>query len=246
MLAYPRGCVSDVLDQPLPVLITQFALQGLDHSIIHVLLAQVPQRLDDQTADAVGRSHAPRRRPLEANLLVSHPYRAGGAVGQVDNPGGHLRGQTQPIGRIRPGRLEADTLVTGAGDATISGAATLEFGAASSADTTFADGGDGTLSLDHSSSFTGAVSGFNHGDSLDLGDVAFGSGTGTMLSYSANDAGTGGTLNVSDGANTAQGGLPVHICGKGDVSVVRIFASEKPNSATVCRVLLGVSRRGHG
>ncbi|OGP85151.1 MAG: hypothetical protein A2V87_01920 [Deltaproteobacteria bacterium RBG_16_58_17] len=36
----------------------------------------------------------------------------------------------------------------------------------------------------------GAVSGFNHGDSLDLGDVEFGSGTGTMLSYSANDAGT--------------------------------------------------------
>ena len=45
--------------------------------------------------------------------------------------------------------------------------------------------------------------GFNHGDSLDLGDVVFGSGTGTMLSYSANDAGTGGTLIVSDGANTA-------------------------------------------
>jgi len=55
------------------------------------------------------------------------------------------------------------------------------------------------LILDHSSSFTGAVSGFNHGDSLDLGDVAFGSGTGTTLSYSANDAGTGGTLIVSDG-----------------------------------------------
>jgi len=36
-----------------------------------------------------------------------------------------------------------------------------------------------------------AVSGFNHGDSIDLGDVAFGSGTGTTLSYSANDAGTG-------------------------------------------------------
>jgi hypothetical protein len=93
--------------------------------------------------------------------------------------------------------------VTGAGDATISGAATLEFGAASSANTTFADGGDGTLRLDHSASFTGTVSGFNHGDSLDLGDVAFGSGMGTTLSYSANGAGIGGTLNVSDGANTA-------------------------------------------
>jgi len=69
------------------------------------------------------------------------------------------------------------------------------------------DGGDGTLKLDDSSGFAGAVSGFNHGDSLDLGDVAFGSGTGTMLSYSANDAGTGGTLSVSDGANTSHTAL---------------------------------------
>ena len=52
-------------------------------------------------------------------------------------------------------------------------------------------------------SFTGAVSGFNQGDSLDLGDVVFGGGTGTVLSYAANDAGTGGTLIVSDGVNTA-------------------------------------------
>ena len=37
--------------------------------------------------------------------------------------------------------------VTGAGDATISGMATLEFGAASAENTTFADGGDGTLRL---------------------------------------------------------------------------------------------------
>ncbi|MFH1418057.1 MAG: type I secretion protein, partial [Planctomycetota bacterium] len=93
--------------------------------------------------------------------------------------------------------------VTGAGSATISGTATLEFGAASTANTNFADGGDGTLKLGDSSGFTGTVSGFNEGDSLDLGDVAFGHGTGTTLSYSANEAGTGGTLKVSDGANSA-------------------------------------------
>src|SRR4030042_5313407 len=85
--------------------------------------------------------------------------------------------------------LHAD--VTGDGSATISGTATLAFGAASTANTTFADGGDGTLKLDDSSSFTGTVSGFNEGDSLDLGDVAFGHGTGTTLRYAANEAGTG-------------------------------------------------------
>ena len=73
----------------------------------------------------------------------------------------------------------------------ISGMATLEFGASSSADTNFADGGDGTRKLGASSGSTGTVSGFNEGDSLDLGDVAFGHGTGTTLSYSANEAGTG-------------------------------------------------------
>ncbi|MFH1419875.1 MAG: Ig-like domain-containing protein, partial [Planctomycetota bacterium] len=93
--------------------------------------------------------------------------------------------------------------VTGDGSATISGTATLDFSAASTANTTFAEVGDGTLKLGDSSSFTGTVSGFNEGDSLDLVDVAFGHGTGTTLSYAANEAGTGGTLIVSDGANSA-------------------------------------------
>lgn len=92
--------------------------------------------------------------------------------------------------------------VTGDGDATISGAATLEFDGASSADTTFSDG-DGTLALDHASDFTGTVSGFNHGDLIDFGDIVYGSGSGTTISYAANADGSGGTLNVSDGAHTA-------------------------------------------
>src|SRR4030042_880295 len=81
--------------------------------------------------------------------------------------------------------------VTGDGSATIGGTATLEFGAASFANTTFADVGDGTLKFGDSSGFPGTVSGFNEGDALDLGDVAFGHGTGTTLSYAANEAGTG-------------------------------------------------------
>ena len=81
--------------------------------------------------------------------------------------------------------------------------ATLEFVAASSANTTFDHEGDGTLKLGDSTSFTGTVSGFNEGDSLDLGDVLFGHGTGTTFSYAANETGTGGTLTVSDGVNTA-------------------------------------------
>src|SRR5262249_10189357 len=106
--------------------------------------------------------------------------------------------------------------VTGGGSATISSVATLEFGGASDVNTIFAAAGDGTLKLDHSSGFTGTVSGFNAGDSLDLADILFDNvpspeitsaahhAPGTTLSFSANDAGTGGTLSVTDGVHTAQ------------------------------------------
>jgi hypothetical protein len=92
--------------------------------------------------------------------------------------------------------------VTGAGSARISGTATLEFGAASDQHVNFAAGGDGTLRFDVSAGFTGSVSGFGAGDSLDLGDVAYGGVA--LITYAANDAGTGGTLLVSDGTHAAQ------------------------------------------
>jgi hypothetical protein len=91
--------------------------------------------------------------------------------------------------------------VTGAGTATISGSATLEYGAASAEGASFASGAAGTLKLDQSSSFSGVVTGFGAGDSLDLADIAF--GPGATLGYSQNTAGTGGTLTLSDGVHTA-------------------------------------------
>jgi hypothetical protein len=92
--------------------------------------------------------------------------------------------------------------VTGAGNATIGGAASIEFGAASDQNVAFADGAAGMLKLDVSAGFTGSVSGFVAGDSLDLGDVVYGSVA--LISYAANDAGTGGALIVSDGTHAAQ------------------------------------------
>jgi hypothetical protein len=92
------------------------------------------------------------------------------------------------------GNLAIHGDVTGNGSATISGAATLEFGAASTENTTFADGAAGTLKLDQSGSFTGTVSGFGAGNTLDLADVLCNDHT--TLSFAANDAGTGGTLTV--------------------------------------------------
>ncbi|MBV7570601.1 VCBS domain-containing protein [Pseudomonas sp. PDM27] len=90
----------------------------------------------------------------------------------------------------------------GAGIATISGSAILEFGAASDQHVTFDSGAAGTLKLDVSTAFSGSVSGFAAGDKLDFGDVAFGADT--QITYAANDTGTGGLLMVSDGAQAAQ------------------------------------------
>ena len=90
---------------------------------------------------------------------------------------------------------------SGAGSATISGVAMLEFGGASDQNVTFDSAAEGTLKLDLATAFTGSVSGYGAGDKLDLVDVAFGAGT--QITYAANDAGTGGTLIVSDGTHTA-------------------------------------------
>jgi hypothetical protein len=89
--------------------------------------------------------------------------------------------------------------VTG-GTALMDGAANIEFGAAASANVTFDTGATGTLKLVDSFDFSGIVSGFNQANHLDLVDVAFGAGT--AVSYVENQAGTGGTLSVTDGAHT--------------------------------------------
>ena len=65
---------------------------------------------------------------------------------------------------------------------------------------TFNAGASGTLKLADSFDFSGIVSGFNQNDHIDLHDIAFGAGT--TAGYVENQAGTGGTLSVTDGAHT--------------------------------------------
>ncbi|WP_206736216.1 cadherin domain-containing protein, partial [Bradyrhizobium betae] len=99
------------------------------------------------------------------------------------------------------GNITIDGNVSGNGTAQISGSATLEFGAASSANVAVDAQATGTIVLHDSFDFSGAVSGFNGDDHLDLLDVAF--GTGATASYVANQDGAGGTLSVTDGIHTA-------------------------------------------
>ena len=99
------------------------------------------------------------------------------------------------------GNIIANGAVSGSGSALLDGTATIEFGADASIDVEFDAGATGTLVLDDSFDFSGTVSGLNGDDQIDLRDISF--GVDTFASYAENEAGTGGTLTVSDGAHTA-------------------------------------------
>jgi probable HAF family extracellular repeat protein len=59
-----------------------------------------------------------------------------------------------------------------------------------------------TLKLDDAPQFTGTVTGFGGGDSIDMTDINF--ATLAPLKYTPNAGNTGGTLTASDGTNTAK------------------------------------------
>ena len=98
------------------------------------------------------------------------------------------------------GKLTLNGDVSGSGSATISKSSTLDYGSASSENTSFARGASGTLALAQSTTFTGSISGFGRRDNLDLMDISEGSAT---LDYAENRGGIGGRLTVSDGTHTA-------------------------------------------
>ena len=98
------------------------------------------------------------------------------------------------------GNVTVDGNVSGTGSAQMDGLATMEFSGAFDENIMMSVSAQGTLKLDHSADFSGVVSGLDGNDVLDLADIATGSAT---VNYAANEAGTGGTLTVSDGTNTA-------------------------------------------
>jgi hypothetical protein len=91
--------------------------------------------------------------------------------------------------------------VSGAGHVEITGAASVELVGGDTNNVVIDANASAALVLDDATQFTGAISGLNSDDSVDLRDVAFGANTTT--SYADNGHG-GGVLTVSDGVNTVQ------------------------------------------
>jgi hypothetical protein len=99
------------------------------------------------------------------------------------------------------GNLTVTGNVSGGGSARIDGTATMELGAGFAESITFDIGSAGTLKLGDADAFAGVISGFDGNDQLDLSDIDFGAEL--TLTYVANQEGSGGTLTVSDGTDTA-------------------------------------------
>jgi len=94
------------------------------------------------------------------------------------------------------GNITINGVVTGSGSAMIDGTATLEFGAASSVDITFAANAAGMLTLKDAADFTGTISGFSSDDQIDLTNISYSIASVSNASYSSSTNIT--TLAITD------------------------------------------------
>ena len=99
------------------------------------------------------------------------------------------------------GNVTVQGEVSGNGIAKIDGAGALDFEAPATANVVFGSGAAGTLKLEDSFHFNGTISGFAGADVIDLASLG---STAASISYHENAAGTGGTLAISNGAQTAE------------------------------------------
>jgi autotransporter passenger strand-loop-strand repeat protein len=97
------------------------------------------------------------------------------------------------VQHVQDGGVASNTTIGSGGTEFVHGGGTAN-------SVTFA-GPSAALVLDHADGFTGTISGWQDGDSIDLGDILFSANT--TLAYAANEANTGGTLIVSDGSHVA-------------------------------------------
>jgi hypothetical protein len=105
------------------------------------------------------------------------------------------------------GSLTFASTVSGEGGALISGAGSIEFDSASSANVMFDSSAAGHLTLDAPALYTGAVSGFDGNDVIDLKCIDFSSVT--SFSYAEDATHLGGVLTVW----TAEGSTDLHLVG---------------------------------
>jgi autotransporter-associated beta strand protein len=104
---------------------------------------------------------------------------------------------------------------------TINNGGELELGGASSEQVTFQSSSTGTLRLDQPQNFTGTVTGFGAGDTIDLSNVTHSSGEYAVWTQSSTASGGNGTLAIYNAAGTLQETLNLNgIYNQGNFSLV--------------------------
>jgi hypothetical protein len=127
--------------------------------------------------------------------------------------------------------------VTGSGSALISGAAILEFGAASSINVTFAGDNFGTLVLDNPIAYTGQIFGFTgtspqNSDLIDLLGIAFDAGTSWVYSDNAGSD-TGGALTIFETVNGVTTAVYSITFGDGDYTTANFVLTTDGHGGTL-------------
>ena len=105
------------------------------------------------------------------------------------------------------GNVTVEGDVSGTGSVLLDGSATVEFGGAVSQNIAIDADASATLKIDHANNFSSTISGLDGNDKFDFSDIDFGAQL--TVNYSANQDGTGGTLILSDGTDTAN----IHLAG---------------------------------
>ena len=135
------------------------------------------------------------------------------------------------------GNITINGAVTGTGSALISGAATLEFAAASSVNVTFAGDNFGTLVLDNPTAYTGQIFGFagpspQNSDAIDLKGIAFDAGT-SWTYYDNAGSDTGGTLTIYEAINGTTTAVDSITFANGDYTTANFILTSDGNGGTL-------------
>jgi len=96
----PPGRVTDVFHQLFACSGIKAPVELCNHMVIDLLLSDVAQRLNDQTADSSGSGHVAGRSPLQNDLSFAYRHGTGTTIREIDNLHGYLGRQPEQIGGI--------------------------------------------------------------------------------------------------------------------------------------------------
>jgi len=110
--------MAQVLANGRPIVVRDLTAEIGEDFVVHLILPEIAQCLNEGAALPAGGGHIARSGVLQDDLAPANLQLAGGAVGEEDDTGRHLLGETEHAGGVGPGGLEADGIAhdQGTGD----------------------------------------------------------------------------------------------------------------------------------